>query len=35
MSLSRTQNKTLPGPGNRAEYTIDLKACNPTCGGER
>jgi hypothetical protein len=34
MTLSRTQDKTLPGPGNRAEYTIDLKACNPECGGE-
>jgi hypothetical protein len=34
MTLARTQDKTLPGPGNRAEYTIDLKACNPACGGE-
>jgi hypothetical protein len=34
MSLGRTQSKTLPGPGNRAEYTIDLKACNPACEGE-
>jgi len=35
MTLARTQDKTLPGPGNRAEYTIDLKACNPACGGEK
>jgi hypothetical protein len=34
MTLTRTQDKTLPGPGNRAEYTIDLKACNPEFGGE-
>jgi hypothetical protein len=34
MSISRQQNKTLPGPGNQAEYTIDLKACNPACGEE-
>ena len=28
MSLGRTQRRTLPGPGNRAESTIDVNACN-------
>ena len=34
MVMQRQQNKDLPGPGNDAVYTIDLKACNPACGDE-
>jgi hypothetical protein len=34
MVMTRQQNKDLPGPGNDAVYTIDLKACNPACGDE-
>jgi hypothetical protein len=34
MVMTRQQNKDLPGPGNDAVYTIDLKACNPACGEE-
>jgi hypothetical protein len=34
MVMQRQQNKDLPGPGNDAVYTIDLKACNPACGAE-
>lgn len=34
MVMTRQQNKDLPGPGNDAVYTIDLKACNPARGEE-
>ena len=34
MVMKRQQTKDLPGPGNDAVYTIDLKACNPACGDE-
>ena len=34
MVMTRQQNKDLPGPGNDAVYTIDLKACNPACAEE-
>jgi hypothetical protein len=34
MVMTRQQNKDLPGSGNDAVYTIDLKACNPACGQE-
>ena len=31
MIIDRHTDKTLPGPGNSATYTMDLKACNPEC----
>jgi hypothetical protein len=32
MVMTRQQTKNLPGNGNDAVYTMDLKACNPACG---
>jgi hypothetical protein len=29
--IKRNSDKTLPGNGNSATYTLDLKACNPEC----
>jgi len=29
--IDRKTDKTLPGPGNSATYTLDVKACNPEC----
>jgi len=29
--IKRNSNKTLPGKGNSATYTLDLEACNPEC----
>jgi hypothetical protein len=34
MSIERTNDRQRPANQNLAEYTIDLKACNPECGGE-
>ena len=31
MIIDRKVNKTLPGNGNSATYTLQLKACNPDC----
>jgi hypothetical protein len=31
MIIDRHTDKTLPGPGNSATYTLELKACNPEC----
>lgn len=31
MIIERKQDKTLPGNGNSATYTLELKACNPEC----
>ena len=31
MVIDRNSNKTLPGNGNSATYTLDLKMCNPDC----
>ena len=31
MIIDRKENKTLPGNGNSATYTLELKACNPEC----
>jgi len=33
MWIEKTTKKELPGNQNDAVYTIDLKACNPGCGG--
>jgi hypothetical protein len=29
--IDRKTDKTLPGPGNSATYTMEMKACNPEC----
>ncbi|MDQ6829069.1 MAG: hypothetical protein M3081_09415 [Gemmatimonadota bacterium] len=31
MRVSRSLKRTRPGAGNTADYTLDIKACNPGC----
>jgi len=31
LKIDRKSDKTLPGKGNSATYTMDLDACNPEC----
>lgn len=33
MTAKHVESKDLPGPQNKATYTINLKICNPGCGG--
>ena len=31
MVIDRNMDRTMPGNGNSATYTLELKACNPEC----
>jgi hypothetical protein len=31
MRIQRSLKRTRPGQGNTADYTLDIKACNPGC----
>ena len=35
MRVETHEQPSFPRPGNKADYTFDLKLCNPACGGSQ
>ena len=35
MLVQAHEKPSFPRPGNKADYTFDLKLCNPACGGDK